>query len=102
MSTTRVSRAQWAGGPRARSPIRKSSDRRSRKPWRSSRRASPRLSIQLLKGVEVKHMRLVLRSIGLAAVAAGVVLGSGVALAQGDAAKGKEAYMKYGCWQCHG
>jgi mono/diheme cytochrome c family protein len=47
-------------------------------------------------------MRAVLRSIGLAAVAAGLVLGSGVALAQGDAAKGKEAYMKYGCWQCHG
>jgi len=47
-------------------------------------------------------MRSVRRSIGLAAVAAGLVLGSGVALAQGDAAKGKEAYMKYGCWQCHG
>jgi ubiquinol-cytochrome c reductase cytochrome c subunit len=47
-------------------------------------------------------MRVVLRSIGLAAVAAGLVLGSGVALAQGDAAKGKEAYIKYGCWQCHG
>ena len=47
-------------------------------------------------------MRVVRRSIGLAAVAAGLVLGSGVALAQGDAAKGKEAYMKYGCWQCHG
>jgi ubiquinol-cytochrome c reductase cytochrome c subunit len=47
-------------------------------------------------------MRAVLRSIGLAAVAAGLVLGSGVALAQGDAAKGKEDYMKYGCWQCHG
>ena len=47
-------------------------------------------------------MRSVRRSIGLAAVAAGLVLGSGVALAQGNAAKGKEAYMKYGCWQCHG
>lgn len=47
-------------------------------------------------------MRVVRRSLGLAAVAAGLVLGSGVALAQGDAAKGKEAYMKYGCWQCHG
>ena len=47
-------------------------------------------------------MRSVRHSIGLAAVAAGLVLGSGVALAQGDAAKGKAAYMKYGCWQCHG
>jgi mono/diheme cytochrome c family protein len=47
-------------------------------------------------------MRLVRRSIGLAAVAAGLVLGSGVALAQGNVAKGKDAYMKYGCWQCHG
>jgi mono/diheme cytochrome c family protein len=47
-------------------------------------------------------MRVVRHSLGLAALAAGLVLGSGVALAQGDAAKGKEAYMKYGCWQCHG
>jgi ubiquinol-cytochrome c reductase cytochrome c subunit len=47
-------------------------------------------------------MRVVRRSIGLAVVAACLVLGPGVALAQGDAAKGKEAYMKYGCWQCHG
>ena len=38
----------------------------------------------------------------LAAVAAGAVaLASGSALAA-DAAKGKVAFMKYGCWQCHG
>src|ERR1051325_1225032 len=39
----------------------------------------------------------------LAAVAAGTVaLMSGSALAAGDAAKGKVAFLKYGCWQCHG
>src|SRR5689334_7655198 len=39
----------------------------------------------------------------LAAVAAGTVaLMPGSAVAAGDAAKGKAAFMKYGCWQCHG
>ena len=39
----------------------------------------------------------------LAAVAAGAVtLASSSAFAAGDAAKGKAAFMKYGCWQCHG
>jgi mono/diheme cytochrome c family protein len=55
-------------------------------------------------------MRLVrstlVRSFGLAALAAGlatlVAFGSSAALAAGDAAKGKESFMKYGCWQCHG
>ncbi|MEI8152043.1 MAG: cytochrome c [Hyphomicrobiales bacterium] len=37
----------------------------------------------------------------LAAFAAGVVLAHAPALAA-DAAKGKAAFMKYGCWQCHG
>jgi mono/diheme cytochrome c family protein len=46
-------------------------------------------------------MRVVRSSVGLAALAAGLVLGSSAALAA-DAAKGKDAYMKYGCWQCHG
>jgi ubiquinol-cytochrome c reductase cytochrome c subunit len=41
------------------------------------------------------------RHLGLAALAAGLVFGSGAALAA-DAAKGKQAFMKYGCWQCHG
>ena len=44
----------------------------------------------------------VVRSFGLAALAAGLALGSSAALAAGDAAKGKENFMKYGCWQCHG
>ncbi len=39
--------------------------------------------------------------VALAALAAGVLLAHGPALAA-DAAKGKAAYMKYGCWQCHG
>jgi mono/diheme cytochrome c family protein len=42
----------------------------------------------------------------LAALAAGLAtlatLGSSAALAAGDAAKGKQNFMKYGCWQCHG
>ena len=39
--------------------------------------------------------------VALAALVAGVVLGCGPVLAA-DAAKGKAAFMKYGCWQCHG
>ncbi len=38
----------------------------------------------------------------LAALAAGVVLGSGPALAAGSAEKGKVAMVKHGCSQCHG
>jgi ubiquinol-cytochrome c reductase cytochrome c subunit len=43
------------------------------------------------------HFRL-----ALAVIAAGVILSHGPALAAGDAAKGKAAFTKYGCWQCHG
>ena len=39
------------------------------------------------------------RCVGLAAVAAGLFAGS--ALAAGDATKGKVAYVKNGCYQCH-
>src|SRR5215203_2493287 len=46
-------------------------------------------------------MRYQMFRIALAAVAAGVVLGHGVALAA-DATKGKAAFITYGCWQCHG
>ena len=46
-------------------------------------------------------MRHQLFCVALAAFVAGVVLGHGPALAA-DAAKGKAAFMKYGCWQCHG
>src|SRR6266571_2538035 len=46
-------------------------------------------------------MGIVSRNIGLAALAAGLVLASGAALAA-DAVKGKANFMKYGCWQCHG
>jgi ubiquinol-cytochrome c reductase cytochrome c subunit len=47
-------------------------------------------------------MRIVRSHLGLAALAAGLVLGSTAALAAGDANKGKAAFTKYGCWQCHG
>jgi ubiquinol-cytochrome c reductase cytochrome c subunit len=38
---------------------------------------------------------------GLAAVAAGLAIGHGAAVAA-SAENGKRAYMKAGCWQCHG
>jgi mono/diheme cytochrome c family protein len=39
--------------------------------------------------------------VGLAAVAASIVLGHGAALAA-SAEKGKVNFVKFGCWQCHG
>jgi mono/diheme cytochrome c family protein len=39
--------------------------------------------------------------IGLAAFAAGLVLSQASALAA-SAEKGKSAFLKHGCWQCHG
>jgi ubiquinol-cytochrome c reductase cytochrome c subunit len=39
--------------------------------------------------------------ITLAAVAAAVMFGHGAAFAA-DTSKGKAAFLKYGCWQCHG
>ena len=38
---------------------------------------------------------------GLAALAAGLLIGQGAAVAA-SAEKGKAAYMQFGCWQCHG
>ena len=46
----------------------------------------------------MRDMRVAL---GLAALAAGLVIGQSVALAA-SAEKGKTAYMQHGCWQCHG
>jgi len=46
-------------------------------------------------------MQVVRSFVRLAAVAAGLVLAQGAAHAA-DAAKGKQNFMKYGCWQCHG
>jgi ubiquinol-cytochrome c reductase cytochrome c subunit len=46
-------------------------------------------------------MHVVRSYLRLAAVAAGLVLAQGAAHAA-DAAKGKQNFMKYGCWQCHG
>ena len=39
--------------------------------------------------------------IGLAALAAGLVLGQAGALAA-SAEKGKSEFLQHGCWQCHG
>ena len=39
--------------------------------------------------------------LALAAFAAAMVLGNAAGFAA-SAEKGKDAYMKYGCWQCHG
>jgi len=46
-------------------------------------------------------MRNVGGYLGLAALAAGLVLGPAAASAA-SVEKGKQAFMKYGCWQCHG
>ena len=43
----------------------------------------------------------VIRMLVPAAVAAGLFISQGAALAASPE-KGKAAYMKYGCWQCHG
>ena len=40
-------------------------------------------------------------SLTLAAIAAGIALGSGAAPAE-SADNGKTAFVKHGCWQCHG
>ncbi|MGA7487625.1 MAG: cytochrome c [Xanthobacteraceae bacterium] len=45
-------------------------------------------------------MRFV-RLSGLAALAAGLVVGCGAALAA-SAENGKTAFIQHGCWQCHG
>ncbi len=45
-------------------------------------------------------MRFV-RIFGLAAVAAGLMLGQDAAFAA-SAEKGKDSYVKFGCWGCHG
>jgi len=45
-------------------------------------------------------MRIGNAQVWLAALAAGLVLSHSAVAA--DAGKGKQAFMKYGCWQCHG
>ena len=45
-------------------------------------------------------MRIVRRRIGLAALAAGLVVALGSASSASE--KGKTLYVKHGCWQCHG
>ncbi len=47
--------------------------------------------------------RVITRSmvLGVAAIAAGLWLGQATAVAA-SADKGKELFLKHGCWQCHG
>ncbi len=45
-------------------------------------------------------MRIVRNRVGLAALAAGLVLGSMWSASASE--KGKQLYVKHGCWQCHG
>src|SRR5215475_4525662 len=49
----------------------------------------------VVMGIVRTHLRL-------AAFAAGLVFAASSALAAGDAVKGKQAFLKNGCWQCHG
>jgi ubiquinol-cytochrome c reductase cytochrome c subunit len=48
------------------------------------------------------NMRHQMFRVALAAFAVSVVLAHGPAIAAGDATKGKVAFTKFGCWQCHG
>jgi mono/diheme cytochrome c family protein len=45
-------------------------------------------------------MRFVRRHLGLAAIAAGILFSSGAMAA--DAGKGKQTFVRAGCFQCHG
>lgn len=45
-------------------------------------------------------MRVVRRHVWLAAVAAGLVAGSFASASASE--KGKQLFVKHGCWQCHG
>jgi mono/diheme cytochrome c family protein len=47
-------------------------------------------------------MKRTMLRVALAAIAAGAVLNVAPAYAAGDAARGKIAFTKHGCWQCHG
>ena len=51
--------------------------------------------------MRVVRSPIVRAHLGLAALAASLILGQGVAFAA-DAQKGKASFFKYGCWQCHG
>lgn len=46
-------------------------------------------------------MRMVRSQLALAALAAGLVLGAGFNAASASE-KGKQLYVKHGCWQCYG
>ena len=46
-------------------------------------------------------MRVVRSQVWLAALAAGLVLGLG-SMSSSASEKGKQLFVKHGCWQCHG
>ncbi len=48
----------------------------------------------------MKHVRVKLALAALCAVAAGLALGDAALAASAD--NGKTAFVKHGCWQCHG
>jgi mono/diheme cytochrome c family protein len=47
-------------------------------------------------------MYQLVKRVGLAALAAGLALSPVAASAEGSPEKGKEAFIKHGCFQCHG
>ena len=47
-------------------------------------------------------MYQLVKRVGLAALAAGLALSPVAASAEGSPEKGKEAFVKHGCFQCHG
>ena len=47
-------------------------------------------------------MSRIVSRVVLAALAAGAVVLAHGSVFAADAKKGKDAFMKYGCWQCHG
>src|ERR1700704_2129197 len=47
-------------------------------------------------------MYQLVKRVGLAALAAGLALSPVAASAEGSPEKGKEAFLKHGCFQCHG
>ncbi len=61
-------------------------------------RAGRRLDAAALRTGTMSGMRV---KWGLAALAAGLLIGQGAAIAA-SAEKGKAAYMTFGCWGCHG
>jgi len=52
--------------------------------------------------LRIMQMGIIRHRIGLAAVAAGLVFLAPAVASAASAEKGKQNFLKYGCWQCHG